>query len=125
MIPEKFLERMQALLGDEFAAFEQALNAPNVRALRVNKIKTNSEKLIPLLPFSVPPLPFAPDAYYAPEDKVGALAAHHAGMFYMQDPGAISTVAAAKPQAGITAIDLCAAPGGKSTQLTAAIEALT
>ena len=121
MIPEKFLERMQALLGDEFSAFEQALNAPNVRALRVNSIKTNSEKLIPLLPFSVSPLPFAPDAYYAPEDKVGALAAHHAGMFYMQDPGAISTVAAAEPQVGITAIDLCAAPGGKSTQLAAAI----
>lgn len=121
MIPEKFSERMRDLLGADFAAFEQALNAPNVRALRVNTLKTNSEKLIPLLPFLPSPLPFAPDAYYAPEDKVGALPAHHAGMFYMQDPGAVSTVCAAAVQKGATVIDLCAAPGGKSTQLAAAI----
>lgn len=121
MIPEKFLDRMRGLLGDEFDAFELSLNAPNVRALRVNTIKTVGEKLLPLLPFSTSPLPFAADAYYAPEDKVGALAAHHAGMFYMQDPGAITTVCAANVQKGITAIDLCAAPGGKSTQLAAAI----
>ena len=79
MIPETFLARMRDLLGVEYSAFEQALNAPNVRALRVNTLKTNSENLIPLLPFSVTPLPFTANAYYAPEDKVGALPAHHAG----------------------------------------------
>jgi NOL1/NOP2/sun family putative RNA methylase len=121
MIPENFLTRMCGILGNEYGAFERALNAPNVRALRVNTLKTNSQTLIPLLPFSLSPLPFTPNAYYAPEDKVGAMPSHHAGMFYMQDPGAISTVCAANVQKGITAIDLCAAPGGKSTQLAAAI----
>lgn len=121
MIPEKFLERMRGLLGEEYGAFEAALHTPAVRALRVNTGKTNSEKLIPLLPFSVSPLPFTADAFYAPDDKVGALPAHHAGMLYMQDPGAISTVCAAAVPKGITAIDLCAAPGGKSSQLAAAI----
>ena len=71
--------------------------------------------------FSADPLPFAQNAFYAPEDKVGALPAHHAGMLYMQDPGAICSVAAAAPTAGLCAIDLCAAPGGKTTQLAAAI----
>ncbi|MBO5327306.1 MAG: SAM-dependent methyltransferase [Clostridia bacterium] len=121
MIPEKFTNRMREMLGADFVAFEAALEAPAIRALRVNTIKTSSEKLIPLLPFAVKPLPFAPDTYYAPEDKVGALPAHHAGMFYMQDPSAVCTVCAAIPQKGIRAIDLCAAPGGKSTQLAAAI----
>ncbi|MBQ8356829.1 MAG: SAM-dependent methyltransferase [Clostridia bacterium] len=121
MIPQKFLERMRRYPGLDFAAFEAALETPAVRALRVNSIKTSSEKLIPLLPFSVTPLPFATDAFYAPEDKVGALPAHHAGMLYMQDPSAVSTVLAAAPPRGIRAIDLCAAPGGKSTQLAAAI----
>ena len=121
MIPEKFSDRMRKMLDAEFDAFQAALEAPAIRALRVNTIKANSEKLIPLLPFSTTPLPFAPDAYYAPEDKVGALPAHHAGMLYMQDPSAICTVCAAMPQKDIRVIDLCAAPGGKSTQLAAAI----
>ncbi|MBQ9098674.1 MAG: hypothetical protein IJY50_04500 [Clostridia bacterium] len=121
MIPEQFLSRMHEMPDLDFSAFEQALETPAVRALRVNPIKATAENLIPLLPFSVNPLPFGHDAYYAPEDKVGALAAHHAGMFYMQDPSAISTVCAAHVQEGMRVIDLCAAPGGKSTQLAAAI----
>ena len=62
MIPEKFSARMREMLGADFAAFEAALEAPAIRALRVNTIKTNTEKLIPLLPFSADPLPFAPDS---------------------------------------------------------------
>jgi len=121
LIPQEFLDRMRRMPSLDFDAFEAALNTPAVRALRVNTVKTNSEKLIPLLPFSVSPLPFAANAFYAPEDKVGALPAHHAGMIYMQDPGAISTVCAAAPDKGLRVIDLCAAPGGKTTQLAAAI----
>ena len=121
MIPEQFLARMREMPDLDFDAFVAALEAPAVRALRVNPIKTTPEKLIPLLPFSVSPLPFGAGAYYAPEDKVGALPCHHAGMIYMQDPGAISTVCAAAPARGLRVIDLCAAPGGKSTQLAAAI----
>ena len=121
MIPQQFSDRMRQMPGLDFDAFEAALNTPAVRALRVNTIKTSTERLLPVLPFSLAPLPFTDHAFYAPEDKVGALAAHHAGMFYMQDPGAISTVCAASPQQGLRVIDLCAAPGGKTTQLAAAI----
>ena len=121
MIPEKFTERMRQMPGLDLDAFFAALEQPAVRAFRVNTVKTTAKKLIPLLPFSADPLPFAQNAFYAPEDKVGALPAHHAGMLYMQDPGAICSVAAAAPTAGLCAIDLCAAPGGKTTQLAAAI----
>lgn len=121
MIPEEFLARMRKLPGLDFEAFCAALEAPAVRAFRVNTLKTGAEKLLPLLPFSATALPFCENAYYAPEDKIGAHPAHHAGMLYMQDPGAISTVAAAKVKSGMTVLDLCAAPGGKSTQLAAAI----
>ena len=121
MIPQQFLDRMRQMPDLDHEAFEAALGTAAVRALRVNTLKTSSEKLIPLLPFSAHPLPFTPNAFYAPEDKVGALPAHHAGMLYMQDPGAICTVCAAAPQAGLRVIDLCAAPGGKTTQIAAAI----
>lgn len=121
MIPEAFLARMREMPELDFDAFCAALEKPAVRALRVNTLKTSAETVCASLPFSVEPLPFTENGFYAPEDKVGALAAHHAGMFYMQDPGAISTVCAAAPKSGMTVLDMCAAPGGKSTQLAAAI----
>lgn len=121
MIPKVFLDRMRAMPKLDFNAFAAALESPAVRALRVNTVKTDATTLLPLLPFAAKPLPFTENAYYATEDKVGALPAHHAGMLYMQDPSAISAVAAAEPRAGERVLDLCAAPGGKSTQLGAAI----
>ena len=124
MIPSKFLARMRLMLDEaEYAAFCAALEENAVRALRVNTVKTDAKTLLPLLPFAVSPLPFCKNAYYATEDKVGALPCHHAGMIYMQDPGAISTVAAVELHEGLRVLDLCAAPGGKSTQLAAAIGA--
>lgn len=121
MIPEAFLARMSTLPGLDFSAFYKALERPPVRALRVNPVKTDEKTLLPLLPFATEPLTFLPGAFLAGADKVGALPAHHAGMFYMQDPSAISAVAAVPLKAGIRAIDLCAAPGGKTTQIAAAI----
>ena len=97
------------------------MDEPPKSALRVNTLKTDAARLLPLLPFTTSPLPFAENAFYATEEKVGATPAHHAGMLYMQDPSAISAVAAALPSRGARVIDLCAAPGGKSTQLAAAI----
>ena len=121
MIPEAFLSRMRRMPELDFEAFCAALESPAVRALRVNVLKTDADTVRALLPFSLEPLPFAENGFYAPLDKVGALAAHHAGMFYMQDPGAMCSVPAAAPKSGSTVLDMCAAPGGKSTQLAAAI----
>lgn len=121
MIPSAFLERMKTLPGLDFEAFCTALDEPAVRALRVNPIKTDPERLLPLLPFAVEPIPFLPGSFYATAEKVGGLPAHHAGTFYMQDPSAICAVASAEVPKGATVLDLCAAPGGKSTQLAAAI----
>ena len=121
MIPQAFLERMRTFPQLDFNAFSAALEQDAVRAFRVNTAKTCDETLLPLLSYTPAPLPFAANAYYATDEKVGAMPAHHAGMFYMQDPSAISAVAAACPQLGERVLDLCAAPGGKSTQLGAAI----
>ena len=121
MIPSAFLERMKTFPGLDFEAFSAALEKPAVRALRTNPIKATPERLLPLLPFAVEPIPFLPGSFYTDAEKVGGLPAHHAGMFYMQDPSAICAAASVSVPEGTFVLDLCAAPGGKTTQLAAAI----
>lgn len=129
MIPQAFLARMRTYPDLDCAALEAALEKPPVRGLRVNARKTAVRTLAPLLPFSLVPLSFAADGFSvaaAENDaafsaKVGGLAAHHAGMFYMQDPSAMCAAAAAPPARGARVLDLCAAPGGKTAQLSAAV----
>ncbi len=120
-LPPSFLTRMQALLGTDYPAFFEALGAPSVHALRVNRRKTAQERLLSLLPFSLTPLGFR-DAFTLPdESRAGALPHHHAGMYYLQDPSAMAAVEAAAITPGARVLDVCASPGGKSGQLAAAI----
>ncbi len=121
---EKFLERMQSLLGDEFDAFLQYYNGENFRGLRVNTLKCTAEALQGALPFELKPTPFCPDGFYLPADvsSLGNHPLHHAGAFYMQEPSAASAVEMLGVQPGDRVLDLCAAPGGKSTQIGAKLK---
>ncbi len=118
MIPEKFKERMQAMLGDEYTAFISALeNEASVRGGRVNLIKTSGKApLIDGVAFT--PLSYVDNGYIVSgECQIGRTAEHHAGMIYMQDPGAMAAVAALDIDPAWWVADLCAAPGGKSSQI--------
>ena len=121
-LPKAFCERMQRLLGDEYDRFIQSYEQPLRRGLRVNTQKIAADHFRSVFPHTLTPSPFAEDAFYldAPH-KAGADPLHHAGAYYMQEPSASSavTVLAPKPQEYI--LDLCAAPGGKSTQIAAAL----
>ncbi len=112
---------MQALLGEEFADFLHYYNSANFRGLRVNTLKCTVDKLNAALPFELKPTPFCPDGYYIPDDvtSLGNHPLHHAGAFYMQEPSATSAVEMLGVQRGDYVLDLCAAPGGKSTQIGA------
>ena len=116
-----FLNRMKALLGDEYEAFLQFYNGDNFRGLRVNTLKCTADKLRANLPFSLKPTPFCPDGFYLPREAVspGNHPLHHAGAFYIQEPSATSAVEMLGVQPGEVVLDLCAAPGGKSTQIGA------
>lgn len=123
MIPAPFLARMRDLLGDGYADFCEAMAAPDTHALRVNTQKTDPAHVLPLLPFSPTPLSYLPEGFLIPDgERAGRHPLHHAGAYYIQDPSAMATVAALPFRlAGMRVLDLCAAPGGKSTQLAAAI----
>lgn len=117
-LPQAFLERMKAMLGGEFQDFLACCQRPCFRGVRRNPLKCGWEILEKSLPCRLSPTPFSPLCRYAEGlDKPGSLPAHHAGMFYSQEPSASSAVTALDPQPGEKILDLCAAPGGKSTQI--------
>ncbi len=121
MLPEAFVRRMEALLGDEAENFFRAMEEEPVRALRINRIKSKDTPASEICPFPIHPIPYDADGYIFDEDHIGHSPLHHGGGIYVQDPGAMSAVAALPLRKGMKVADLCAAPGGKSAQIAAAI----
>ena len=114
MLPEKFLARMQQQLGDEYDEYLRSLQRPRAVALRFNPLKGD----IPALPFVGEPVPWEPMGYYYdPDSRPGLHPYHEAGVYYLQEASAMASVALLEPQPGEIILDLCAAPGGKSTQI--------
>ena len=114
MLPEGFLTRIQAQLGDEYEAFLASLERPRAVAMRFNPLKTDFEAL----PFVEKSVPWEPMGYYYdPEARPGLHPFHEAGVYYLQEASAMAPVALLDPRPGERVADLCAAPGGKSTQI--------
>ena len=114
MLPEAFLQRMEAQLGLEYPAFLESLERPRAVALRFNPLKGER----PVLPFVGAPVPWEPEGfYYDPETRPGLHVYHEAGVYYLQEASAMAPVALLDPKPGERVCDLCAAPGGKTTQI--------
>ena len=114
MLPEAFLERMKRQLGDEYESYLDSLNRSRAVALRFNPLKGE----IPPLPFVGQPVPWEPMGYYYdPDARPGLHVFHEAGVYYLQEASAMAPVALLDPQPGERVCDLCAAPGGKTTQI--------
>ena len=119
MLPEAFLNRMKVQLGEEYEAFLQSLERPRAVALRFNPLKGEA----PTLPFAGEPVPWEPQGfYYDPEARPGLHVYHEAGVYYLQEASAMAPVALLDPQPGEKICDLCAAPGGKTTQIAGRME---
>ena len=118
-LPEAFLDRMRTQLGEEFPAFLHAMNQEAVRGIRFNPLKPAGKEICPLPP---EPIPWEENGYYLPAGEApGTTVWHEAGAFYLQDPAAMIPVRVLNPRPGERILDLCAAPGGKSTQIGAAM----
>ena len=114
MIPLAFLDRMEQQLGKEYPAFLASLERPRAVALRFNPLKGNQ----PELPFVGENVPWEPMGYYYdPEARPGLHPYHEAGVYYLQEASAMAPVRLLDPQRGEKICDLCAAPGGKTTQI--------
>lgn len=120
MFPEGFEERMKHLLGEEYPLFCEAYDLPRRVGLRFNPLK--AEKM-PVLPFTLRQIPWEQNGYaYSPEQRPGLHPWHEAGVYYLQEPSAMAPARLLAPQPGERVLDLCAAPGGKTTQLAAMME---
>ncbi|MBP3381157.1 MAG: RsmF rRNA methyltransferase first C-terminal domain-containing protein [Clostridia bacterium] len=121
-LPEQFCERMRRLLGDAYDAFIASYDAPVRRGVRVNTLKSDIDTVVSAFPATPEHTPFAKDTFYLDTPhKAGADPLFHAGAYYMQEPSASSAVTVLAPQPNEKILDMCAAPGGKSTQIAAAL----
>lgn len=122
-LPEPFRERMKSLLGEEYNAFEHSFDEKPYYGLRVNTLKISVEEFLKKSPFELKPIPWVPEGFYFDEsDRPSKHPFYHAGLYYIQEPSAMSPVALLEPQPGETILDTCAAPGGKSCQIAARLQ---
>ena len=114
MLPAEFLTRMEKQLDEEYPQYLESLERPRAVALRFNPLKGN----LPNMDFVQSPVPWEPMGYYYdPDSRPGLHPYHEAGVYYLQEASAMSAVALLEPQPGEKICDLCAAPGGKTTQI--------
>lgn len=116
-LPLEYSERMKTLLGNEYDEYVEALSNPPVRGFRVNTDKISLEDFEKINVFSNDKIPYVDNGYYFEYDKIGNHPYHHAGMIYVQEPGAMAPAECVEIAPDWKILDMCAAPGGKSTQL--------
>ena len=121
-LPEAFRQRMSALLGGEYRDFIASCDEAPARSFRVNTIKISAERYEKIDPFAGKRIPFVKNGYYTESDSFGSHPYHHTGMIYVQEPAAMSAAAAVRIETDWRVLDVCAAPGGKSTQLACGLE---
>ena len=109
---------MKRLLGEEeYRLYEESFQQEAVRAFRVNTEKIPVKDFAEIAPFATERVPYVETGFYLDYDKIGNHPFHHAGMIYVQDPGAMATAECLEIQPDWWILDMCAAPGGKSSQL--------
>ncbi len=116
-LPLEFTERMKNLLGSEYEKFIYAVNDTPVKGFRVNTDKISMEEFEKINIFGKEKIPYVENGFYLDFDKAGNHPFHHAGMIYIQEPGAMAPAECVTIEEDWKILDMCAAPGGKSTQL--------
>ena len=116
VLPEDFLIEMKQLLGNDFDAFLASYDDGKISALRINPLKTTIGESG--ITWDLSPVEWCPNGFYYDESNApGKHPFHEAGLYYIQDASAMLPAELLAPVPGDYVLDLCAAPGGKSTQL--------
>ncbi len=118
-LPASFEARMKKLLGDEFDSFYKSYDEPRMYGLRVNTGKITCGEFERIAPFEIKKIPWISNGYFYDGDKVqpSKHPYYHAGLYYLQEPSAMTPADRLHINPGEAVLDLCAAPGGKATEL--------
>lgn len=122
-LPQSFLDSMNEILGEDYEAFLAGFDGQRQYGLRVNTLKMNLEEFERIAPFHLKKVPWISNGYfYEAEDAPAKHPFYSAGLYYLQEPSAMTPASRLKVQPGERVLDLCAAPGGKATELGAALQ---
>ena len=120
-LPDKYINSMRELLGnEELSEYLDSFEKPRIYGLRVNTSKISPEDFIKISPFNLKKIPWIPNGFYYDESEKPAKHPYYfAGLYYLQEPSAMTPANVLPVHEGDRVLDLCAAPGGKSTELGA------
>ncbi len=120
-LPASFEEKMRTLLGEEMGAYLACYEEPRYYGMRVNTSKISAEEFRKICPFEITPIPWIENGFYYDGEHVSP--AKHpyyfAGLYYLQEPSAMTPANRLPVEPGDKVLDVCAAPGGKATELGA------
>ncbi|MGN0243268.1 MAG: RsmF rRNA methyltransferase first C-terminal domain-containing protein [Lachnospiraceae bacterium] len=118
-LPEQFQNQMKGLLED-YEDFLASYDQKHHSGIRLNTLKITSQQFQELSGLKLEPVPWTPNGYYYDgESSIAKNPMYYAGLYYIQEPSAMTPAAFLPIEPGDTVLDLCAAPGGKSTELGA------
>ncbi len=122
-LPDSFLENMKKLLGEEYDAWLNSYEAKSHQGLRINQRKLTNGQWEQMGMYTTKPVLWTRNGYYCEDDSRPAKDAwYFAGLYYLQEPSAMAPAAVLPVMPGDKVLDLCAAPGGKSTELGARLD---
>ncbi|WP_407407296.1 RsmB/NOP family class I SAM-dependent RNA methyltransferase, partial [Enterocloster sp.] len=123
MLPKDFLAGMKELLGKEYDQYIKSYEEEWKPGLRVNTLKLSPEEFLEFSPWKLSPVPWTKNGfYYGSQNRPSRHPAYFAGLYYLQEPSAMTPAAMLPVEPGDKVLDVCAAPGGKSTELAAKLK---
>ena len=123
-LPVAFCDEMKRILGDEYEDYLKSMEGTRKFGLRVNTAKISVEDFLKISPFELTPIPYVKNGFYydGEKEQPAKHPYYFAGLYYLQDPSAMTPASRLPIEENDVVLDLCAAPGGKSTQIAAAMQ---